>query len=38
MNKNGYTKPAWKQKQDEEMEQLRVYLWKRYKQLILNKI
>jgi hypothetical protein len=29
-----YTKPAWKVKQEEEMYELRKYLWKRYKKLM----
>jgi len=37
MNKNGYNIPAWKQKQLDELEELRKYLWIRYKQLILKK-
>jgi hypothetical protein len=32
----GYTKPLWQVKRDEELETLRKYLSKRYRELILN--
>jgi hypothetical protein len=32
----GYTKPSWQIKRDEELETLRKYLAKRYRELILN--
>jgi hypothetical protein len=34
--KNSYTKPLWQVKKDEELETLRKYLSKRYRELILN--
>jgi len=34
----GYTKPSWQTKRDEELEILRKYLAKRYRELILKQI